>query len=153
MRILLSQGKYAIVDDSDYQFLNQWKWSLSSGYAVRIVKAKGIHMHRLVNKTPDHMETDHVDGDKLNNRKINLRSVTLRQNAWNRPSCVGSSSRFKGVFWIKRRNKWGAKIVYMGKQIWLGQFKCEVEAAVKYDVAANNYFGEFARPNFQVRAH
>jgi len=33
--IQLSQGKVALVDDCDFEWLNQWKWSLSNGYGQR----------------------------------------------------------------------------------------------------------------------
>lgn len=36
--IYLSRGKTAIVDDCDYEYLNQWKWHYSGGYAVRNAK-------------------------------------------------------------------------------------------------------------------
>ena len=30
-RIPLTQGKFALVDDEDYVWLNQWKWSIVGG--------------------------------------------------------------------------------------------------------------------------
>lgn len=73
--ILLTKGFSAIVDDDDYEFLSQWKWHWTGGYAVRNTagsngrKQKRLHMHRIINKTPDGSQTDHINGDTLDNRK------------------------------------------------------------------------------------
>ncbi len=33
--IPLTQGKFAKVDAKDFEYLNQWKWNYSNGYAIR----------------------------------------------------------------------------------------------------------------------
>lgn len=80
--IPLTQGKLTIVDDEDYDFLNQWKWSWLKnnwgGYAVRGTRCRKehrqnmIYMHRFIINTTKGMEVDHVNGNKLDNRKSNL---------------------------------------------------------------------------------
>jgi hypothetical protein len=45
------------------------------------------------------------------------------------------------------QKKWQAHIRVDGKLLRLGWFEDEVSAAKAYDVAAVNYFGEFASPN------
>jgi len=62
----------------------------------------------------------------------------------------GSSSKYKGVAWHKRRGKWQAYIKIGDKIRHLGVFTDELAAARAYDIAARQHFGEFARPNFDV---
>lgn len=84
---------FATIDDSDYELVSQYKWFLIKGYAVtqkylgggrKNAKYKTIQMHKLINDTPDGLETDHINRDKLDNRRSNLRSVTKSENMLNR---------------------------------------------------------------------
>lgn len=92
-------------------------------------------------------EIDHIDGDRKNNRPENLREANRYQNCRNSRSRVGSTSAFLGVC-RKRNGKWHAQIRIGGRQVHLGYFLDERDAAVAYDKAANKAFGEFARLNF-----
>jgi len=153
-RIPLTQGKFALVDDEDYDFLMQWKWSYSHGYAYRCPwdKEKGrqfyLSMHRLVAKTPEGMKTDHKNGNRLDNRKINLRICESHENSRNQGLSSRSKTGFKGVRF--RRNKWVAEMFFNKKHRHLGTFDNPVEAAKAYDVAARLFYGEFARTNFNT---
>jgi hypothetical protein len=52
-QIPLSNGKFALVDDEDFEYLNQWKWSYSGhGYAHRLQSGKTVYMHREILKPP-----------------------------------------------------------------------------------------------------
>jgi len=57
-------------------------------------------------------------------------------------------SKYKGVHWHKLHKKWAARITFERKQIHLGYFLSEIEAAKAYDRAAIKYHGEFAYLNF-----
>jgi hypothetical protein len=145
-KIKLSKNKYALVDDADFTWLNQWKWSLTShSYASRIADGKQIYMHRLITNAPKGMEVDHINGDSLNNCQANLRICTKAQNAFNQKPRRGSSP-YKGV--SRFRNKWQAHIRVAKDNIYVGLFNTQKEAALAYDMVAKQAHGSFARLNF-----
>lgn len=155
-RIPLTQRKFALVDDEDFEWLNRWKWfareTRELWYAGRFEfenkKRKQIHMHRLIMKTPSYLDVDHIDRNGLNNQKYNLRNCTRSQNQKNRKKQDNNTSGFMGVSWDKSRNKYKAKIKLNGKTINLGRFQQALDAAKVYDQAAIKYHKEFATLNF-----
>lgn len=151
--IPLNLGKFAQVDDEDYDYLMQFKWYYNKGYATRTVdnhkNQKTIRMHRVIINTPIGMQTDHIDGDKLNNCRSNLRICTSSQNKQNCKIHRNNTSGFKGVSWDGRKNrKWQAYISVSGRKISLGYYENPSDAAQAYDKAAKERFGEFANLNF-----
>lgn len=154
--IPLSQDKTAIVNDSDYEWLNQWKWSATRGhktfYAVRgeavaPYKRRLIQMHRQILGEPpfDKAEADHINGDGLDNRRENLRWCSHKENRRNEPKRLSGKNRFKGTSRRKHHAKpWRAQIKVNGKQIHLGHFADDIDAAKAYNEAAIKYHGEFA---------
>ena len=150
--IRLTQGKAAIVDESDFEWLNQWKWFYhNGGYAARSIWENGknrlLLMHRIILNPPPRMQGDHRNGNRLDNRRCNLRICTRSQQAMNSKKRSGCSSCYKGVMWAADWQKWKAKIKLDGKQRFLGHFDSEQRAARAYNVAARELFGEFARLN------
>lgn len=146
----LGAGKFALVDDSDYENLLIFKWfSDCRGYAWGYKKGEAsfskrsvVKMHRLIMDAKPGEEVDHIFGDKLDNRKASLRICTREQNSQNMPKNKGSSSIYKGVFKYKR--KWKATINANHVEHKLGYFFSEKEAAIAYNEAAKKYHGEFA---------
>jgi hypothetical protein len=154
-QIPLSKGYYATVDAENYAWLMQWKWCAQVRdhrvYAVRNVYLKGrykqVQMHRLIMVAPSGMQVDHKNGDGTMNVYDNLRICTHAQNHRNFRPMVGWSSKYKGVSRHKKSNKWRARIMLDGKEIYLGEHESEEEAALAYNEAAKLYHGEFARLN------
>lgn len=89
---------------------------------------------------------DHEDQNKMNDNIKNLRPATRTQNAYNRNSCKGSSSQYKGVK-LKYGKYWEAHIKSNGVAFYLGRFKSEIEAAIAYNQKAILLHGEFANLN------
>lgn len=152
--IPLTQGKVALVDDDDFEWLNRMgKWCVqimkytfyARGYVPHDGKSKHIWLHRLIMGMPVGMEVDHIDGDGLNNQRCNLRICTHQDNQRNRRTQVNSMSGFTGVWWEKRRNKWRAGIYVSGKHKHLGYFSLIENAHAAYEAAAREFFGEFKR--------
>jgi len=156
--IPLTQGKFAIVDDIDFEWLSKYKWCAYKGgntfYASRLYYRDGkrttISMHReiLGLKHDDPRQTDHQNRNGLHNWRDNLRACNTSQNKQNGNPYRKSSSKYKGVSWHKGHCKWHAYIKADGHLIWLGYFTTEIEAAQAYDTAAKEYFKEFANLNF-----
>lgn len=150
--IQLSQGQVSVVDDNDYEWLNQWKWHVTrklSGiyYVVRKLSAytPAIWMHREIVGAIKGEFVDHANGDTLDNTRGNLRKATASQNAMNRKK-VGLG--YKGTHWSKVNRRWFATIEKDGKKIHLGCFGTSEDAAHAYDEKAKELFGEFSRLNF-----
>ncbi len=125
-KIKLTQNKFALVDDLDFEWLNQWKWwTDSSGYAVRDIggrkNKKRILMHRFLNQTPEGFSTDHINHNRLDNRKKNLRTLTQQKNCFNSSLSKNNKSGVSGVSWYK--NGWVARIKINYKGIYLGRFE------------------------------
>ncbi len=148
---MLTQGQITIVDAADYEWLSKRNWYAKrqprGGYYA-LSGRKGSwpeidSMHRIIMDAPEGMEVDHRDRNKLNNVRENLRICTSSENHRNQPP-RGGSSIYKGVSWNRRDKCWQVRIGVNGKQLSVGTFGDEVEAAISYNEAAMKYHGDFA---------
>lgn len=150
--IQLTKGNVALVDDADYEWLNQWKWQTKTGkntlYATRTItihngKRITIWMHRLIlGLTDPKTFGDHEDGNGLNNQRYNIRECTRRENNRNRRPEKGS---LKGV--DIHNNLYRARINNGHRSVHLGYFRDEISAAKAYNEAALEFHGKFAKLN------
>lgn len=161
--IELTQGKVALVDDEDYDWLMGWKWCAhkicntyyADGHMILISgKRTTLKMHRLILQNFDMtFDCDHIDGNGLNNQKSNLRLCTHQENMSNRRKEIKrkTSSRYKGISWIMREKKWRAQVGYniggKRKKHFAGYYLNEQAAALAYNEAAKKMFGEYASLN------
>ena len=146
--IILSKGAVAIVDDEDYEYLNDISWHLSStGYAHTTVSRRHFSMHKMIMRADRIQLVDHINGDPLDNRKVNLRLATHTENMCNRKMDKRNKSGYRGVCWNKKDKKFKVTIQHNNCQIHLGMYSDILEAAQSYNKAAIKYHGEFARLN------
>lgn len=155
-KIFLSQGKFSIVDDEDYEIVNKFKWTLNKmgkrEYGYRAFKLSGkrivVPLHRFIVDCPIGLIVDHINGNGLDNRRCNLRICTQSQNHMNqRTQTRKKTSIYKGVCWNKLIKKWASKIKINNKTINIGFFDSEKKASFAYDEKAKLLFGKFALTN------
>ena len=154
----LTRGLVALVDDEDLERLAPYRWAARPAsntpggwYAHRNDPVLGtVYLHRqLMGVGRGDPDVDHVNGDGLDNRRANLRLASRSQNLANRGKQRGTySSRYKGVTWLADCRRWKAYVGIRGRTMHLGLFTDERQAALAYDRAALDAFGEFARLNF-----
>lgn len=142
-KIKLTQGKFALVDDADFELVSQYKWyahkERNTWYAccdISYRPKKCLRMHRLILGLGfgDKRQGDHINHNGLNNQRNNLRICTPQQNHFNNN---GKGYGFYNGGWI-------AHIRFNNKSIHLGRFKTERKAKQARQEAEVKYFGEFA---------
>jgi hypothetical protein len=153
--IPLTHGQSALVDEVDYESLNQFKWRArwdrrtQSFYAMRDTpEVDGtrypIYMAREILNTPRGVRADHRNHDTLDNRRFNLRPATEAQNHQNSRKRRDNTSGFRGVSFQKRSGKWQARIRVNGTRLYLGCHATPEIAAIAYAEAVHRLHGEFA---------
>lgn len=151
-RIKLVNGGYTLVEEQDFEQYSAFRWYGSPyGYAYRYAqrdgKLKPVFLHREINGTPPHLFTDHINRNRLDNRRSNLRTATGSQNQRNRTKwSAPCSSRFKGVGFDKKRQRWRAR-VQAGAIVRASYHLTEQQAALDYNRMARELHGEFAGLN------
>lgn len=157
-QIKLTKNQIALVDDEDYNAISRHSWHAINvkSYPVAARKTKKetngkrrvILMSREIMIPSPNMIVDHINHNTLDNRKCNLRVCTQSQNMQNRIKHESKTSKYKGVSWDKKSEKWRTTIKVNDKIRYLGLFNREDIAADLYDIYAKKFFGEFALINF-----
>lgn len=158
-RIELYSGELISVDDEFFESLDQHNWwkagSKNKCYAGCNINRKTTYMHRVIiesvlGRSLDRKEEiDHIDGNGFNNQLSNLRIAGRSENMANMQHHKNSLSIYKGVHYrIQYTHPWQSKLMQDGKNIYLGYFDSEIEAATQYDLGALFCFGQYAQLNF-----
>jgi hypothetical protein len=108
----------------------------SEGYKQLMINNKTYYAHRLAwlyiyGEFPKN-HIDHINGNKKDNRIANLRECTNRENHQNITSQKNSTSKYLGVSWSNKHNKWFAQISFNYQKKYLGLFDNEEEAFAAY---------------------
>ena len=102
---------------------------------IGLVKTKQIHQlvaEAFLNHKPNghKLVVNHKNFNREDNRVENLEIITNRENTNKKHK--KSKSKYIGVTWHKRANKWTAQILYKRKNIHLGCFNNEIDAHNAY---------------------
>jgi AP2 domain len=149
-----------LIDTVDYPLVKDNRWHILKVsdlmYAISVLTKEAggkpgaaILLHRLI--VPGFEFIDHKNRNGLDDRRQNLRPALRFENHGNiKKPRHGKTSKFKGVCWDKSCNKFVATISIKNRDVKLGRFISEEDAARAYNVAAKEHFGEFANPNYFV---
>ena len=147
---LLNTNQAALIDDEDYDKCADFNWYANKTKTSIKIRQPGAKIVNLSNFVMNKFGIiyDHKDRNPLNNQKENLREATHAQNGRNKikqkPIIRKFTSKFKGVCWSERDKVWRANININNKQVSLGVFSLEINAAKAYNEAAIKYHKEFA---------
>lgn len=162
--VYLTRGMCAIVDDEDYEIVNQFTWYANiEGYAHAtncIFEGKRyVSMHRLILRETDPARLiDHINGVKSDNRKQNLRICNSAENAMNARPSSRLKTHLKGVreFNFEGHRLWYAHITIGYQTYGLGFFpytdEGKFEAASTYDKYAKVFHKRYAYLNNEEKA-
>jgi hypothetical protein len=111
-----------------------------NGYMQCCISFMGVKKYYLAHRLVisafvgiENKDVDHINSDRTDNRIENLRYCTKRENSHFRYEREGSESIYRGV--TRHNKKWRVRISVNGKQIRLGTYLTQEEAASVY----NNY--------------
>lgn len=131
--ITLNSGNIVKCSPQHYEELSRYSWHEDKGYARSMIDGKMVGMHRFIMKAQKGQTVDHIDRDKYNCCIENLRFVTSGQNAANHSKQKNRSSIYYGVTFMKATGKYRVRFIHEKREITLGQYISEKEAAEVYD--------------------
>jgi hypothetical protein len=144
-----------IVSLVDYPKLSKYRWNMNDRfYAYSYIDGKTWSMHRYICKYILKQEIegrviDHINNNVKDNRRDNLRCTSQHKNIMNRSKTKSDvSSKYIGTSWNIEKQKWKAYLTYKSKNIFIGYYDNEKNAAKARDIEAKEYFGKYAQLNF-----
>ena len=164
-RIPLTQNKYAIVDNEDYESVSRFRWyavncsglfyaKTGTHYATTHMGSRRkrwqghMYLHRFLLHPPKGFVVDHINSNALDCRRSNMRVCTQAQNIYNTRKLHPGLSQYKGIKWHNRDHVWEAYVHAEGRRFYLGRSPHEEIAAQMYDKGACEIHGEYACVNF-----
>lgn len=144
----LTRNQYTTIDAEYADIVSQHNWHAHWDHNIKGYYAetnnirpntRTIKLHRYIWELANGpilpgLEIDHIDNNPLLNTIDNLRVVTKRENQSNqrRKKNGDCSSKYTGVHWYKRDNKWRAQIKVNRRLYTIGLFDTEIAAHIAY---------------------
>lgn len=126
---------------------NSFDWKIKNGYLITTIDSNYVPLHRMIVDAPKGKEVDHINGDRLDNSCSNLRVASVSENQMNRGVPKSNTTGYKGITWREDRGKFQARVQVNGKKINLGVYATPEDAALAYDCAVIQIYGDFAQTN------
>lgn len=143
--VMIEMDEHQIIIDRDCLIIfSSYSWFVEKGkgqtnYLRANALVNGIKrtvfFHQLIKGFYNGLEIDHINGNGLDNRRSNLRVVTHQVNQSNQRKRKNASSKYFGVSFCQRDQKWQCHVQYENKKKNVGRFNTEQDAAIAY----NNY--------------
>lgn len=142
-------NKPILVSDEDWHKFSKTSWCITNQGYVQNAKCQSMHKILCPNNDPKKI-VHHINGVRTDNRRENLAVVSRSVNAHQKKKLSNTSSRYFGVSYSKRDNKWKAQLKKNGKDLFIGRYEKEEDAARAYDAKAIEIYGNvFANLNFR----
>ena len=141
-----NRGNVCLIDKEDYEKISKGYWGKyqNSNYFCSNIEGKKYWLHRYIMNAQKGKYVDHINNNFDDYRKINLRICSNAENNRNRGLQKNNTSGYPGVNWVKREQKWRARIKVDGKEQHLGLFSDINDAIQAKKAAEEKYFKEFS---------
>lgn len=153
--------EYFICSEKHFDEINKYNWHKNSrGYpcVANYMGNKKLELHRFIveflecKRTPVGHFIDHKNGNRIDNRIENLRFLTIKQSSNNKLKYKNALTTLIGVQYKKKSTKKYVSVFRInGKDIRLGSYETEKEAAEAYDIYVyhNDLIKEGRKLNFE----
>lgn len=149
LEIILCQKGYDLYQNHTWTiYKNRHNFYLRRQIYYKDGSKKIESFHReLLGLNIKNLYVDHINRNTLDNRIENLRICSNQENSFNRRKHIDGKSKYKGVSFHKKTQKWQVSITKNNKSYYIGLFKSQEEAAKAYNIKALELFGDFANLN------
>jgi hypothetical protein len=156
-KIPLQNGEFALVDDEDFERVNEHFWHVQYLKGVTpVIKTNVIRTKKtevgsyiqmknfIYGDSPKEKIVVNKNGDKFDMRKKNLIVIDKKVASHSSKGHRKSTSKYKGVSWNKKIGKWESRFFVDGKNLGLGTYENEDDAAIAYNQAVLKHRGNNA---------
>jgi HNH endonuclease len=149
MKKCINENNYILYSPEDHNLISNLNISMKKdGYLKTTIEGKCYRIHRLIMNPEKGEIVDHINGNRLDNTRKNLRITNSQENSENTKKRVGTTSLYKGVSFIKKEGIYSSKITFKKRNIYIGRYLTDIEAAEAYDLYIIHHSPSLFKLNF-----